>query len=181
MHTRTTKMLAEHDVSDLIGLNVIVHNAAVEITEDDGEVSIELPDGETASAAAAIARCLMPVRILPSEMRAVRRIAEMTAAELAHAMDPKSSPETISRWENGKQPMGGYAEKVFRLVICERLKGRAPGIDYTDGAIANLTVLDPWKNDPDYKVPSIVMERVRVRSEHKETVCAWATEMDRVA
>lgn len=181
MHARTTKTLAEYDVSNLIGLRVIIHNAVIEMTDEDGEVSIEVPDIETASAAAAMARCLMPIRIVAHELRAIRRIAGMTAAELARAMDPKTSPETMSRWENDKQPMGGYAEKVFRLVICERIKDQVPGIDYTDGAIANLTVLDPWRSDPTYEVPHIVMERVRVRSEHKETVCAWTTELDKAA
>lgn len=180
MHTRNPKTLAEYDASDLIGINTIIRNAAIEITEDDGDISIEIPNIETASVAAAMSRCLMPVRILAHELRTIRHIVGMTAAELGRAMDPKTSPETVSRWENGKQPMGGYAEKVFRLIVCERLKEHAPGVDYTDGAIAKLKVMDPWRAKPDYKVPPVVLERVRVRSDHRETVSAWA-ELDKAA
>lgn len=167
------RLLEQHDVSDLIGLRVVVANAVREITEEDGDVSVEIPNIDELSAVAGLTRCLMPLRLRGKELRAIRRIAGWSAAELAERMGEKTSPETISRWENDRQPMGGYAEKVFRLVICDELRGRAPGVDYRDGAIAKLVVLDPWREDAAYVVPAIVVDRVRVKRDGQETVSAW--------
>jgi len=168
------QLLPEHDVSDLIGLRAIVEGAAVQVTDAEGEVSVEVPDITTLSATIAMARCLSPVRLRGHELRAMRRIARMTAVDMAERMGEKTSPETLSRWENEKQPIGGYAEKVFRLVICDVLSKRAPGIAYSDGAIARLTVVDPWRADPDYVVPPIVVNRVKMRAENNSIVNAWA-------
>jgi len=176
MDAQTTKTLANHDVSDLIGLHVVVIGVAVEKTNEAGETCIEIPNIEEASAAAAVARCLMQERLRGNEIKAIRRIAGMTAAEMAEKMDTKASPETLSRWENEKQPMGGYAEKVFRLVVCDLLHKLAPGVKYTDGSIAQLVLLDPWRVDPDYKVPPVVLERVRMLSEDRALINAWGTE-----
>ena len=168
--------LEEHDVTDLIGLRVVVANTAHEITDEDGETSIEIPDIEELAVAAAVARCLMPFRLTGVELRAIRKIAGWTAADVAMRMGEKTSPETISRWENEKQPMGGYAEKVFRLVICEELKDRAPAVSYNGEAIARLVVLDPWRVDPAFQVPPLVFEPVKVRDQDRRLTKAWEPE-----
>jgi hypothetical protein len=72
--------------------------------------------------------------------------------------------------------MGGYAEKVFRLVVCDALRDRAPGADYRDGAIARLVVLDPWREEPGFVVPAIVVDRVRVKRAGQATFSAWEVE-----
>ena len=182
METLATRPLERADVSDLVGLRVVVLHAAREITENDGEVSIEVPDLGALSAAAALARALLPIRLRGRELRAIRHIAGLTAAELAERMGDKTSPETISRWENEKQPMGGYAEKIYRLVMCEALRARAPGIGYEDGMIARMTVRDPWRADPRYEVPAIALERVRLRPEQNRPVIdAWSAELPEAA
>jgi len=167
--------LEMHDVSDLIGLRVIVANAVQEVIDDDNETSVEVPDIESLSAAAAVVRCLTPIRLLGAELRAIRKIAGWTAAELAAKMGEKTSWETISRWENEKQPMGGYAEKVFRLVVCEALKEEARGVGYEAGAIAKLIVIDPWRTDQEFRVPPMVFDRVKVR-ENRAMVNLWEPE-----
>ncbi len=174
MNAFTKQTLPEHDVSDLVGLRVIVKDAAIKSIDGEGEETIEIPHLSTLSAAAAVTRCLMPIRLRGAELRAIRRIAGMTAAEMAKRMGDKTSPETLSRWENDKQPMGGYAEKVFRLVVCEELKAQAPGVAYGDGAIARLNVLDPWRADPAYVVPPIVAGLVKIKSLGSPLVDAWA-------
>jgi hypothetical protein len=58
--------------------------------------------------------------------------------------------------------LSGYAEKVFRLVVCEKLKLAAPGIEYNASMIADLHVLDPWKTDPEFKVPAVELSLVRL-------------------
>lgn len=169
-------MLSLHDVSDLIGLHVKVAGAVREIVEPGGEVSYEVPDIRQLAYAAAVARCLLPARLRGAEMRAIRRIAGWTAAELAGRLGEKTSVETISRWENEKQPMGGYVEKVLRLVVCEALHSEAPGVEYFDGAIAKLVIIDPWRADPNHVVPALVFERVKVRNEKRRLIEAWEPE-----
>ncbi len=162
----TERRLHGHDVSDLMGLSVVL-DGAIEITESDGEVSTEIPDPEGLAAAAAVARCLIPIRLQPSELRALRHIADWTASDLAGMLGEKTAAETISRWETGKQSMGGYVEKVFRLLVCEHLHGRAPGVDYTAGAIARLVILDPARSDAEFKVPTIHLGHVSMKVDHK--------------
>src|SRR5689334_20752722 len=125
------KDLDRYDASALVGLNVILVNGAKEVVEvDDGkEVSyVQVPNLEELSAAAAVVRCLMPQKLRGAEIRALRKIAGMTARELSDAMGGKPALETISRWENEAEFAGGYAESVLRLAICEHIKDRAPGI-----------------------------------------------------
>jgi len=174
------RTLEEHDLTDLIGLRVIVTHTALEIVEPDGEVSIEVPHIEALSASAAVARCLSPIRLLGSELRAIRKIAGWTASDLAAKMGEKTSPETISRLENVKQPMGGYAEKVFRLLVCEDLKEAAPGVPYEGSAIAHLILLDPWRSDPEFKVVPMHFQLIKLRKSNK-TVQAWEVELDKAA
>jgi DNA-binding transcriptional regulator YiaG len=110
------RVLPVYDASAFVGLWAIVYNAAIEWQEDDGEVSIELPKLPELLAAATISRCLMPAKLRGAEIKAIRRIMNLTLVDLAEALDGR--PETISRWESEAQPMGAYAEKVLRLLAC---------------------------------------------------------------
>jgi DNA-binding transcriptional regulator YiaG len=159
----TEKVLPVYDATVFVGLRTIVYNAAIERVEDDGEMTVELPKLHELAAAAAVARCLMPIKLRGAEIRAMRRIMKMTLADLAESLDGKTAIETISRWESEAQPMGGYAEKVFRLVVCEQLKTEAPGIDYNASMIAHLTVHDPWRVDTNYQVPAVELSLVQLK------------------
>jgi len=166
-------ILATHDVTDLIGLHVIVIGEAVEFVDDEGVVAIEIPDIEGLSAAAAVARCLAGTRLQGAELRAIRRILGLTAGELAARLGEKTSHETISRWEHEKQPMGAYAEKVFRLVACEELKDKAPGVPYEAADLAKLIVTDPWRADPSFALPPFVFARIKLQMLNKDVIDAW--------
>jgi hypothetical protein len=72
----------------------------------------------------------------------MRRILDLTLAELAARMDARTASETVCRWEAEAQPMGAYAEKVFRLIVCEALAGAAPGVEYHGAALASLAIAD---------------------------------------
>ena len=170
---RTTIEL--HDVTDLIGLRVLVANTAHEVTDAAGDVSIDVPDVEMLGVAAAVARCLMPISLRGTELRAIRHIADWTAAELASRMG-ECAIATVSRWENEKQAMGGYADKVFRLVVCEELAKRVPGVGYEAGAIAKLNVLDPWRADPAFEVPPLVFGRIKMRDSDRNLIDTWDSE-----
>jgi DNA-binding transcriptional regulator YiaG len=152
-----------YDATTFVGLRTIVHNAAIERTEQDGEVTIELPKLDELAASAAIMRCLMSQRLRGREIRVMRRLMKLTLADLAQKMDGKTAPETISRWETETQPMGGYAEKVFRLLVCETLKESAPGVEYNGKMIAELTMVDPWRTAPEYEVPALTLELIKLK------------------
>jgi DNA-binding transcriptional regulator YiaG len=177
-HHRTEKTserrIDEYDASALVGLHTIVCDAAIERIDEAGEPSIELPKLQELIASAAILRCLLPARLQGSEMKAMRKAMRMTLADLARKLDARTAPETVSRWEAEAQPMGAYAEKLLRLLVCETLKGSAPGIEYNASMIVNMTVLDPWANDPDYTVPAIRLVYTKIRQQAGPVIEGWA-------
>jgi DNA-binding transcriptional regulator YiaG len=169
----TGRVLGEYDATSLVGLRTLVRHAAIERTEVDGEVTIELPKLRELLASATIARCLMPIRLRGHEMKAMRRIMKLTMAELANRLDERTAAETIARWESDAQPMGGYAEKLLRLLICEELAKDAPGISYRAGMIADMRVIDPWRADKEFEVPHVDLELVRVKEQSGSVIEAW--------
>lgn len=175
------KVLEMHDVSDLVGFRVCVTNAAEVIIDQHGNEYIEVPETNELLAAAAMVRCLMAVKLRGPELRAIRHIMGWKASELAKRLDARASPETVSRWESGRLPMGAYAEKVFRLNVCEELKSRAPGIEYKAGDIARLTIVDPWMTETNYEVPPVILDRVRMRTEDRKIARAYIDDLPNAA
>lgn len=169
----TGRALEVYDATTLVGLRTIVHNAAIEHTDEQGEVSIELPKLRELLASAAIARCLMPIRLRGWEIKAMRKIMRLTLAELAKKLDERTAVETVSRWESEAQPMGGYAEKLLRLLICEELRNDAPGVEYDASMIANLKVLDPWRSQEDYEVPYLGLTLINLKEQSGLIIEAW--------
>ncbi len=153
------------DATALVGLRVRVHNAVIVTIDEDGDEEFEIPDHKELLASAAVRRSLIPLRLRGWELRAIRKIMGLTAAEMANKLGDKTAAETLSRWENEKQPMGGYAEKAFRLLVCEELKDQAPGIAYDAGTIAHMRVLDPWVTHSEFEVPYIDLYRISLRHE----------------
>jgi DNA-binding transcriptional regulator YiaG len=168
------KVLPVYDATVFVGLRTIVLNAAIERVEDDGEVTIELPKLHELVASAAVARCLIPVRLRGSEMRAMRKIMKLTLADLAKRLDERTAGPTVARWESEAQPMGSYAEKLFRLIVCEELKKDAPGVDYSAGAIVNMKVRDPLRTGPDHGLPPVTLALVQLKKQGSGAIIeAW--------
>jgi DNA-binding transcriptional regulator YiaG len=168
------RVLPVYDATVFVGLRTNVYDAAIERIEDDGEVTIELPKMKELVAAAAVARCLLPIKLRGAEVKAMRRIMKMTLADLAARLDGRTAGETVSRWESEAQPMGGYAEKVLRLLVCEELKTAAPGIDYNASAIAHMIVADPWKANPEYPQPAIELRLIQLKQQASGSITeAW--------
>lgn len=151
---------------DLLGIPVIVRNAVVEITEADGEVSYEIPNSRGLTAAAAMVRALIPIRLSPTELRFLRKAMEMTGRELAEALEVR--PESVSRWENGHEEMGGFVEKNLRLLTCEQLAPLAPAIDYKPAMIAYMKVTAA----PPGSLPPLAFERVVMKTP-QEKIQTW--------
>lgn len=168
------RTLDEFDATPFVGLRTLVKDAAIEREDENGEITIELPKLRELLAAAAVTRCLMPIRLRGAEMKAMRKAMKMTLSDLAKKLDDRTAPETVSRWESEAQPMGGYVEKLLRLLVCETLKEEAPGIEYNASLIANLRVIDPWRADPNYVVPPVVLVLVKIKQQSGPVIEAWA-------
>lgn len=168
----TERTLDTYDATTLVGLKTVVLNAAIERKEEDGDTTIEVPMLRELMATAAVARCLFPLRLKGSEIKAIRKIMKMTAGELAKKLDERTAPETISRWESDAQPMGGYAEKVMRLIVCEHLRDEAPGIDYKASMISEMRIIDPGRLGEELIAPELVFGLVKLKQEGHVTD-AW--------
>ena len=161
------------DATPVVGLKTRVCASAIEHTDEDGNVTIELPKQRQLLASAAVLRCLMEIRLRGREIRALRKILGLAASEFAKELDGKTAPETISRWENEAQPIGSFAEKVLRLLVCEELREEAPGISYEASKIAHLRISDPWLANKDYELPYIYLVLTRVKEQSGSIIDAW--------
>lgn len=165
----TEERLSEYDVTPLAGLRAVVRDVAILRVDEDGEKTVEVPRLNELLASIAVARCLVPLRLAGWEIKAIRKIMGLTMVEMAKRMDERTAPETISRWED-TQPMGGYAEKVFRLLVCSALSKDAPGISYNGSMISDLSVVDPTRVGAEIDPPYIVMTEVMVREQQSGNV-----------
>jgi DNA-binding transcriptional regulator YiaG len=164
--------LKERDVSAIVGVRTIAWDAAIERKSESGE-SIELPKLRELIASALLSRCLMPIRLRGSEIKAMRKGMRMTLADLAKKLGGKTAQETISRWESEAQPVGNHAERWLRLVVCEELKKNAPGITYDASILTEMNeVADPWADDPNYETPPIVLIYMPMKVDHS-VIEAW--------
>jgi putative zinc finger/helix-turn-helix YgiT family protein len=65
----------------------------------------------------AIARAIIAKRqrLMPREIRFLRRQLELSGIELATHLG--ATPESVSRWEHGRTPMGVTADRLLRLMV----------------------------------------------------------------
>jgi hypothetical protein len=102
-----------------------------------------------------------------------RKIMGLTLKELAKQLDEHTAPETVSRWESEAQPMGGFVEKLLRLLICEDLRKDAQGVDYNASMIAHLKVIDPWKAESAFEVPTIHLNLIKMKEQSGSVIETW--------
>jgi hypothetical protein len=53
------------------------------------------------------------------------------------------------------------------------MRRRYWGVEYADGAIANLKVYEPWLTEPDYEVPPLEFHRVKMKEPSGEISDVW--------
>jgi transcriptional regulator with XRE-family HTH domain len=106
---------------------VVLINAAEEHSDAAGNVlGVSVPDFEGLAAAVAIARAFLPVELTGSEVRFMRKVIGMSAKDFAEAL--KLDPASLSRWENNKQTLGGWAESQVRLATVAIVAQRIPSL-----------------------------------------------------
>jgi len=134
-----SKLLKREDVSDIVGLPVVVLDAAREFDEDD-EPAIGVPHLEELSAAAAVTRCQMAPRLRGRELRVMRKMLDLTQPALGEALGGIANVASMSRWESEAMAIDDRAEKLLRILVCQRLAPRAPGVSFDLDALLALTL-----------------------------------------
>ena len=169
-----TQVLHRYE-EQLMGLPypITLLDAAEEVTHPKtGKVlGVAVPNAEELAAAVALSLCFMPARLLGAEVRFIRRVMGMTGQELAAAVEMDAA--TLSRWENGKQDVGAWADKAFRMAAVLRLQDRAPGSHLRPEDVVTIAMA-PRQADSH---PVIQVRRAHPEAGHAETeIKGWDAE-----
>lgn len=89
-------------------------------------------------AAVAVARVAAARKLAGAEVRFLRKALGWSSKELAAMLEVRD--ETVSRWENGKEPIGPTSEKLLRLMAAQFLGDKAPALDVDERAIASMRI-----------------------------------------
>lgn len=98
--------------------------------------SIIIPNLQGLIAAVAVHRIGLPLKLSPAEIVFLRKACEWPAKVLAAKVEVR--PETVSRWENGWETMSPQSEKLFRLIVGNKLYSAAPAVAFDPQAISNM-------------------------------------------
>jgi len=133
--------LARYPADTVVGLpGIAVLYAAILMdcpTEGcEGGTYVYVPDVPELEAALAIARIMIPVKLTGDEVRFLRNTVRLKAKEIAELV--QVTPETVSRWEHGKEQVGAPYEKILRLAIGFALTDRAPGVRFAPHEILTM-------------------------------------------
>lgn len=80
-----------------------------------GAIRVRIPNIEGLHRALALFLLRKTSRLSGPEVRFLRKYIGLSGADFAKRLG--AEPETVSRWENGKQPIGGAAERFLRLLV----------------------------------------------------------------
>lgn len=112
----TMKTKRENYLYKACGLpNVTLRDVEVSRCEVCGEQEVAIPNIEDLHKVLALAVISKSARLTPEEVRFLRKSLGYSGADFAGLMGV--TPETVSRWENGGQPIGTTADKLLRLAV----------------------------------------------------------------
>ena len=97
-----------------------------------GETEVAIPAIEQLHRAIAGALIRKRARLSPAEIKYLRKSLGWSGVDFAQRVG--STPETVSRWEHGKMPMGLAAERLLRLMVATE----AAVSDYTVDVLAQV-------------------------------------------
>lgn len=101
--------------------NVILKGIPCDYCPNCGEDSIGIPNFEELHQLISEIIAQQPQRLKPEEIRFLRSYLELTGIEFSKVI--AVTPETVSRWENGHEPMSVMSERFLRLLVIVK---RAP-------------------------------------------------------
>lgn len=94
---------------------VTLQDVEVRHCQDCGERELVIPRMEQLHALIARWVATKPGRLVPAEFRFLRKYFGMSSVDFASKM--QMTPETLSRWENGKQPIPFTADMLIRYLV----------------------------------------------------------------
>ncbi|MDD5310087.1 MAG: helix-turn-helix domain-containing protein [Deltaproteobacteria bacterium] len=97
-----------------------------------GEHEVVIPRIEDLHQVIAMAVVAKKSRLMPAEVKFLRKHLGWSGADFARHMGVAA--ETVSRWENGREPMGAVADRLLRLLIATK----SPDRDYAIDTLAEL-------------------------------------------
>jgi DNA-binding transcriptional regulator YiaG len=89
-------------------------------------------------AAVAVARVVAPQKLRGRDVRFLRKALGWSSRELAAMLEVRD--ETVSRWENGREPLGPTSEKLLRLIVAQFLAHKAPALAVDEKRIASMRI-----------------------------------------
>jgi putative zinc finger/helix-turn-helix YgiT family protein len=113
--------------------NVTLMGVEVRRCAKCGDHEVVIPRIEELHRVLAGAVVRRPSRLATSELRFLRKYLGYSGVEFAKVIGV--SPETVSRWENGKERMGGSAEKLLRMLVVHQ----QPIRDYSIESLAEIS------------------------------------------
>ncbi len=132
-----------------------------------GEASdTTITDPEGLICAAAVTRIKVSVKLTGRDIRFLRQALDCTGRELATKLGV--TPETVSRWENSREPIGLTSEKLLRLSVGLELSRRAPGIDFDEKEVRCMEITPIQPTDPEEM--RLWFERVPMRIEGRREI-----------
>jgi putative zinc finger/helix-turn-helix YgiT family protein len=111
--------------------NVVLRGMEVSRCAGCGQSEVAIPAVEELHKAIARTIILKRARLVPEEVRFLRKHLGLRGVDLARRMGV--SPETVSRWETGKLVMGVPEERLLRFLVSrhgpvERYEGELEGV-----------------------------------------------------
>ena len=157
----TSEILPVHE-ENLMGIPVVLKDAAVVETDAAGDETVTIPDMDALVAAIAVYRCLEPGKLAGAEIRFMRKALGLTQAEFAETLE--IDPATVSRWENDGQVLGGFAEKCLRHLVCDTLHAEFPHFDYDPTIISYMKIAVPARGKPSDPMVFVRVRRISDRT-----------------
>lgn len=118
---------------DACGLpNVTLQKVEVRRCPKCGETEVAIPGLESLHRSLALVLIRKPGRLVPAEIRFLRKYLGWSGADFAARMGPTA--ETVSRWETGATPMGPTADRLLRLKVATT----SPQADYPLDTLAAI-------------------------------------------
>jgi DNA-binding transcriptional regulator YiaG len=135
MTSQADKRVKPEFVDEQMGLPVILLDSVYEAQSGDAS-GVVVPDETGLEAAMAVARIMDDFKLNGHEIKFLRRAMGLKATDLADYLDV--TPETLSRWENSKEPISTNTERVFRMHVYNTLRRKAPGVKASAEAILGM-------------------------------------------
>ena len=121
-HRRRLRLKQAEYRYDAVGLpGITLHDIVVTRCPRCGDGAIALPAIERLHQAIARAVIAKRQRLTPAEIRFLRKQLGLSGIDLAIHMG--TTPESVSRWENGRTSMSVTADRLLRLMVAVSERG----------------------------------------------------------